>query len=235
MNEQGINEQALRNILTDVVRKVLEGQCGLGQNPCGCAPATGGMSAEAIPVEISARHVHLSTADAMALFGEVLRPDRPLSQPGQYLSTARVRLIGPKGVMDNVAVLGPSRNASQVEISKTDARILGINPPVRQSGDIKDTPGIILASPTGIVGMETGVMVASRHIHMHTDDARRFGLKDKDMVDVRLNTERSMILEHVLVRVSDEFKLAMHIDADEGNSSGWKSGATGTIMGFSRG
>lgn len=227
MNGQALSEQAIKDILTGVVRKVLAEDRG--------GPATGGaLSAEAIPVEISARHAHLSTDDAMTLFNEVLRPDRPLSQPGQFLSTARVRLIGPKGVMDNVAVLGPSRNVSQVEISKTDARTLGINPPVRQSGDIKDTPGIILASPTGIVGLESGVIIASRHIHMNTNDARRFGLKDKDMVDVRLDTERPMILENVLVRVSDDFKLAMHIDADEGNSSGWKSGTTGTILGLSR-
>lgn len=230
MNEQSFNEQAIRNIVTEVVRKALaaDGCCAAHS-----ATPQGHMSAGPIPVEISARHAHLSTEDALALYGEVLRPDRPLSQPGQYLSTARVRLIGPKGVMDNVAVLGPSRSVSQVEISKTDARTLGINPPVRQSGDIKDTPGVILASATGIVGLECGVIVASRHIHMHTDDARRFGLKDKDMVDVRLETERPMVLEHVLVRVSDDFKLAMHIDADEGNSCGWKPGATGTIIGFS--
>lgn len=227
MNEQGINEQAIRNILTDVVRKALAGQCGI-------VPAHAEDAVPVVPVEISARHAHLSNGDAMALYGEVLRPDRPLSQPGQFLSTARVRLIGPKGVMDNVAVLGPARQVSQVEISRTDARTLGINPPVRQSGDIRDTPGIILASPTGIVGLECGVIVASRHIHMHSDDARRWGFKDKDMVDVRLDTERPMILENVLVRVADDFTLAMHIDADEGNSSGWKPGATGSILGFSR-
>lgn len=226
MNTQ-MNEQVLKDILAGVVRKVLTQECA-------SSPAAA-MNAGPIPVEISARHAHLSVADAMTLFGEALRPDRPLSQPGQFLSTGRVRLIGPKGVMDNVAVLGPARSVSQVEISRTDARSLGIAPPVRQSGDIDGTPGIILASSTGIVGLECGVIVASRHIHMHTDDARRFGLKDKDMVDVRLETERPMILENVLVRVSDDFKLAMHIDADEGNSSGWKPGTTGTIIGRSRG
>lgn len=227
MNTQVMNEQALKDLLAGVVRKVLTQECG--------EFAATAMNAGPIPVEISARHAHLSVSDALTLFGEALRPDRPLSQPGQFLSTGRVRLIGPKGVMDNVAVLGPARDVSQVEISRTDARALGINPPVRQSGDIKDTPGIILASATGIVGLDCGVIVASRHIHMHTDDARRFGLKDKDMVDVRLDTERPMILENVLVRVSDNFKLAMHIDADEGNSAGWKPGATGMIIGLSRG
>lgn len=234
MNEQGFNEQAVRNIITEVVRQALAGKTLPGQCAAPCAARAENTAGHVVPVEISARHAHLSTEDALALYGEVLRPDRPLSQPGQYLSTARVRLIGPKGVMDNVAVLGPSRSVSQVEISRTDARSLGINPPVRQSGDIAGTPGIILASATGIVGLECGVMVASRHIHMHTDDARRFGLKDKDMVDVRLDTERPLVLEHVLVRVSDDFKLAMHIDADEGNSCGWKPGTTGTILGLSR-
>ena len=228
MNEQAISEQTIKTILADVVRKVVAEQCaGHAQH--------GEMHEGPIPVEISARHVHLSNEDAITLFGEALRPERPLSQPGQFLSTGRVRLIGPKGVMDKVAVLGPSRGSSQVEISKTDARILGINPPVRQSGDINETPGVILTSATGIVGLEKGVIVASRHIHMSTGDARRFGLHDRDMVDVRLETERPMTLENVLVRVSDDFKLAMHIDADEGNSAGWKPGTTGYIIGHSRG
>ena len=227
MNNQALNEQTVRTILADVVRKALTAQ---GTQAC-----CGQMHAGPIPVEISARHAHLSNDDAIALFGEALRPERPLSQPGQFLSSGRVRLIGPKGVMDKVAVLGPARSVSQIELSKTDARILGINPPVRQSGDTKDTPGIVLASTTGIVGLESGVIVAARHIHMHTDDAERFGLKDKDKVAVRLDTERPMILEDVLVRVSDSFKLAMHIDADEGNSAGWKPGVTGVIVRRSRG
>lgn len=223
-----MNEQAIKDIVTDVVRKVLTEQCASsGREET--------MNAGPIPVEISARHVHLSVEDALSLYGEALRPERPLSQPGQFLCVERVRLIGPKGVMDKVAVLGPARSVSQIELSKTDARILGINPPVRQSGDTKDTPGIVLASTTGIVGLESGVIVAARHIHMHTDDAERFGLKDKDKVAVRLDTERPMILEDVLVRVSDAFKLAMHIDADEGNSAGWKPGVTGVIVRRTRG
>ena len=120
MNNQALNEQTVRTILADVVRKALTAQ---GTQAC-----CGQMHAGPIPVEISARHAHLSNDDAIALFGEALRPERPLSQPGQFLSSGRVRLIGPKGVMDNVAVLGPSRGVSQVEISKTDARILGIDP-----------------------------------------------------------------------------------------------------------
>jgi len=185
----------------------------------------------AIPVELSARHVHLSERDAIALFGAPLTPVRELSQPGQFVCKERVRLIGPKGVMDNVAVLGPSRDRSQVEISKTDARILGVDAPVRQSGDTAGTPGIILASEQGIVGLEEGLIVASRHIHMSPEDARHFCVRDNDLVNVRLESERPVILEDVLVRVHEQFRLAVHIDPDEGNSAGWKDGVTGRIVG----
>jgi len=124
-----------------------------------------------IPVELSARHAHLSEKDTIDLFGAPLTKARELSQPGQFLCEERVRLIGPKGVIDNVAILGPSRGRSQIEISKTDARILGVDVPVRQSGHIAGTPGIILASQAGIVGLEEGLIVADRHIHMDPDDA----------------------------------------------------------------
>ncbi len=185
---------------------------------------------EPIPVELSARHVHLSEHDALELFGKPLTPVRELSQPGQFLAEERVRLIGPKGVMDNVAVLGPARSASQVEISNTEARTLGIKAPVRQSGDIAGTPGIILASQTGIVGLEEGVIVAARHIHMSPEDGDKYGVKDKDRVCVRLESERPVILEDVVVRVNPEFKLAMHIDPDEGNSAGWNKSVIGKIV-----
>lgn len=224
-----MNEQVMKDVLEGVIRNVI-GELA-GRAPA--SPACGG-SGEAIPVELSARHVHLSEEDAIALFGAPLTPARDLSQPGQFLCKERVRLIGPKGVMDNVAVLGPSRGKSQVEISKTDARILGVNAPVRQSGDLDGTPGIILTSDTHIVGLEEGVIIAARHIHMSTEDAKRFGVSDNDLVCVRLGTERPLILEDVLVRVSDKFKLAMHIDPDEGNGSGWKNGVTGIIVGKGR-
>ncbi len=193
------------------------------------APA-GPDSNDEIPVELSARHVHLSEKDAYELFGGPLTNVRALSQPGQFLCEERVRLIGPKGVIDNVAVLGPVRGHSQVEISKTDARILGTVVPVRQSGDINGTPGIILASQTGIVGLEEGLIVAGRHIHMTPHDAIRFGVSDKDMVSVHLNSERPVILEDVLVRTNDNFELAMHIDLDEGNGSGWDKNVYGRII-----
>ena len=223
-----MDERALRDIVEGVVRQVIvQMHCPQAEPADGAACADSGI---AIPVELSARHVHLSEADAVALFGGPLTPARELSQPGQFLCKERVRLIGPRGVMDNVAVLGPSRGASQVEISRTDARILGVDAPVRQSGDIAGTPGIILASQTGIVGLEEGLIVAARHIHMAPDDARRLGVADKDLVSVRLDGERPLILEDVLVRVHESFRLAMHIDPDEGNSSGWNTKVSGIIV-----
>ncbi len=221
-----MNEKAIEEILGGVIRNVLSEL--KGQSP---VSAAGLNTTDSIPVELSARHVHLSEADAVELFGHALTPVRELSQPGQFLAKERVRLIGPKGVMDNVAVLGPSRDSSQVEVSKTDARILGVDAPVRQSGDVAGTPGIILASQTGIVGLEEGVIVASRHIHMSPADASRFGVADSDKVSVHLDSDRPVTLEEVLVRVGDSFNLAMHIDPDEGNSSGWNSQVTGRIVG----
>lgn len=218
-----MNEQALMDIVQGVVKSVLAGM----------PPATDACShaVDPVPVELSARHAHLSEQDALTLFGAPLTPVRELSQPGQFLCKERVRLIGPKGVMDNVAVLGPSRASSQVEISRTDARALGIEAPVRQSGDTTGTPGIILASQSGVVGLEEGVIVASRHIHMSPEDAARFGVSDQSKVRVRLDGERPLILEDVLVRVHPQFRLALHIDSDEGNSFGWKPGAVGHLVG----
>jgi putative phosphotransacetylase len=221
-----MNEKAIKDTLEGILKNVLE------QLACQATEARVCSSGDdAIPVELSARHIHLSEKDVMALFGGPLTPVRDLSQPGQFLCKERVRLIGPKAVIDNVAVLGPARGNSQVEISKTDARILGTETPVRQSGDVAGTPGIILASQTGIVGLEEGLIVAARHIHMTPEDAKRFGVSDGDMVSVRLDGERPVILEDVVVRVSDTFSLAMHIDLDEGNSSGWNASVSGRIIG----
>lgn len=224
-----MNENAIREILEGVVRNVLAGQ----QCPAPRSVSCPGGDAR-IPVELSARHAHLSEADALALFGAPLTPARELSQPGEFLCKERLRLIGPRGVIDNVAVLGPARKSSQVEISKTDARSLGIDAPVRQSGDVEGTPGVILASETNVVALEKGLIVASRHIHMTPEDARRLCVADKDLVSVRIESERPVILEDVLVRVSPGFKLSMHIDFDEGNGSGWNKTVYGVITGRSR-
>lgn len=216
-----MDEQAIRSLVEGIVRNAVR-----APSRAPVCPVDGG----AIPVELSARHAHLREEDALTLFGGPLTPLRELSQPGQFLAKERVRLIGPKGVMDNVAVLGPSRGRSQVEISRTDARMLGAEAPVRQSGDIGGTPGIILVSQTGIVGLEEGLIIAMRHIHMTPEDARRFCTADGDLVSVRIEGERPLILEDVLVRVHQSFRLALHIDLDEGNGSGWKSGISGRIV-----
>jgi propanediol utilization protein len=220
-----MNEKIIRDILEKVVRDVL--MEAAETPPSSPESATEG---DPIAVEISARHVHLSEKDALALFGAPLTPAKDLSQPGQFVCKERVRLIGPRGVIDNVAILGPARSSSQVEISKTDARALGTEAVVRQSGDITGTPGVILASQTGIVGLKEGAIVAARHILMTPEDARRFTVADNDRVSVRINGDRPVILEDVIVRVSDNFRLAMHIDSDEGNSAGWKTGVSGKIM-----
>ena len=175
---------------------------------------------QSIPVELSGRHVHLGEGDAHALFGTPLTPVQELSQPGQYVCKERVRLVGPKGVLDNVAVLGPARSATQIEISLTDARILGMDVPIRQSGDIEGTPGIILTSGRKIIGIEQGVIVAGRHIHMSPADAERFNVKDRQLVCVRMDGKRPAIFRDVLVRVHKDFRLAMHIDFDEANGCG---------------
>jgi len=183
-----------------------------------------------IPVELSARHVHLSAADVATLFGHNLTDVRELSQPGQFLCKERVKLIGPRGEIENIAVLGPARGRTQVEISFTDARILGARPPVRQSGDVVGSAGIQVATERATITLDEGLIVAARHIHMHPDDAQRFGVKDKDMVRVQVGDVRKLTFEDILVRVNPDYRLAMHIDFDEGNACGWVSGMTGELL-----
>ena len=183
-----------------------------------------------IPVEVSGRHVHLSSEAAEKLFGGPLTPVRELSQPGQFLCKERVRLIGPRGMLENIAVLGPVRSESQVEVSLTDARELGVNLPVRPSGDVSGTPGIMIASESACLELRQGLIAAQRHIHMTPADAVRFKVADKDVVNVRAGSGRPVVFEDVLVRVSDSYRLAMHIDFDEGNACGWAPGDNGRII-----
>lgn len=183
-----------------------------------------------IPVELSARHVHLSAADAEKLFGGGLTMVRELSQPGQFLCQERVCLLGPSGRLDNVAVLGPARGQTQVEISLSDARILGVTPPLRQSGDTAGSAGIQIASERATIDLSEGLLVPGRHIHMQPQDALRFGVRDRDYVQVRVGAERALVFEQVLVRVNENYRLAMHVDFDEGNACGWSSGTTGSLM-----
>lgn len=174
-------------------------------------------------LETSARHVHVSQKDLETLFGKgaELTVKKELSQPGQYASEQRVDVVGPKKTLTGVSILGPVRPATQVEISLTDARSIGVVVPIRESGDIAGSAGCKLVGPAGEVEITEGVIAAKRHIHMTTADAAELGVQDKQIVAVRVKSEeRSLIFEDVVVRVSDKFGLAMHIDTDESNAAG---------------
>lgn len=183
-----------------------------------------------IELEASGRHVHVTEAQAMQLFGHRLTPDRPLSQPGQYLAKERVSVIGPKGRFDNVAVLGPERKEAQVEVSLTDARQLGVNPPVRASGSVDGSPGVQILGPLGSVSLSQGVIAAKRHIHMTPEDAARMGVKDKQIVKLQVYTARPLIFEDVLVRVHKDYATFVHLDYDEANACGFQKGDLGRIL-----
>jgi propanediol utilization protein len=183
-----------------------------------------------VELEASGRHVHVTKQQAISLFGHPLTPKRPLSQPGQYLSNERVTLVGPKGQIANVAVLGPERKAGQVEISLTDGRLLGIDAPVRLSGDVKNSPGILLRGDKGCVPLEEGVIAAKRHIHLTPEDAERFGVADKQTVKLRTYTARPVVFEDVAVRVSPDFASYVHLDYDEANGCGFQKGDLGRIL-----
>ena len=183
-----------------------------------------------VELEASGRHVHVTKEQAQELFGHPLTPKRPLSQPGQYLANERVTVIGPKGEFQNVAVLGPERKAGQVEISLTDARTLGVEAPVRLSGDVKGSPGILLRGEKGCVTLPEGVIAAQRHIHLTPEDARKFGVTDKQTVRLKTYTARPVVFEDVAVRVSPDFASYVHLDYDEANACGFQKGDLGRIL-----
>ena len=183
-----------------------------------------------IEMEASGRHVHVTKEQAMKLFGHGLTPDRPLSQPGQWVAKERVTVVGPKGAFHNVAVLGPERKEGQVEISLTDGRVLGLQPPIRPSGNVEGSPGALLRGSCGEVKLERGVIAAQRHIHITPQDAERFGVKDKQIVKLQTYTDRPLIFGDVLVRVSDDFATRVHLDFDEANACGYKTADLGRIL-----
>ncbi|MGG4034569.1 phosphate propanoyltransferase [Paenibacillus cisolokensis] len=189
--------------------------------------------AKLVPVGVSARHIHLSREHVEALFGPgyELTVMKPLSQPGQFAANETVEVVGPKGSFPKVRILGPARSATQLEISRTDAYAIGIDAPVRESGDIAGTPGITIKGPAGELAIEQGVIVAARHIHFHTTDAERWGIADKQRLKVRVGGERGLVFEQVIARVSPDFALDMHIDTDEANAAGVQSGDTAEIIG----
>ena len=183
-----------------------------------------------VELEASGRHVHVTAEQAKALFGHPLTPQRPLSQPGQYLAQERVTVIGPKGEFRNVAVLGPERKEGQVEISLTDGKQLGIDAPVRLSGDVRNTPGAVLVGSQGRVTLPQGVIAAKRHIHLTPEAAQQFGVRDKQTVKLRTFTDRPLIFDDVVVRVSPDFAPYAHLDYDEANACGFHKGDLGRIV-----
>ena len=183
-----------------------------------------------VELEASGRHVHVTKEQSQILFGHPLTPQRPLSQPGQYLAKERVTIVGPKGEYTNVAVLGPERKAGQVEISLTDARTLGVKAPLRLSGDVRNTPGIMLKGERGTATLSEGVIVAQRHIHLTPEDAKKFGVQDKQAVKLQTYTARPVIFEDVAVRISPDFASYVHLDYDEANACGFQKGDLGRIL-----
>jgi len=186
-----------------------------------------------IPVAVSARHVHLSQATIQALFGpeHVLQVKCMLSQPGQFAAVETVSLVGPRGQLDHVRVLGPPRDADQVEVSRSDEITLGIDAPLRVSGDLRQTPGIELVGPAGRVHIDHGVVMPVRHIHMSPDDAGRLGVRDGQRVRVAVDSDgRDLVFADVAVRVSPKFRLELHLDTDEGNAAGASHGATAKLL-----
>ena len=183
-------------------------------------------------VETSARHVHLSEADLKILLGEgnELTVKKMLSQPGQFASNERIDLVGPKNTIKNVLILGPVRKATQVEISLTDARALGVKALIRESGDIAGTFGIKLVGPAGEVEITEGVIAAKRHVHLDTATANEMGLSDKQIVSVKVEGERGLTFGEVVVRVNDNFAPAVHLDTDEANAAALSGEVFGEII-----
>ena len=205
-------------IVAEIVSRVM---AGLGTE------STSG-SNDTVPVGVSNRHIHLSTADLETLFGKgyELTPIKDLSQPGQFACKETLTIVGPSlRPIENVRVLGPVRKASQVEISRTDSFTLKVKPPVRESGDIAGSAPVTIIGPKGVVTLKEGCIIANRHIHMSTDEGAAFGLVDGQYVDVEVNGERRTKFYDVQVRVHKDFRLEMHIDTDDANAAGIGNGA----------
>jgi putative phosphotransacetylase len=183
------------------------------------------MNKKLVPTGLSNRHCHLSQADIDVLFGEghQLTNMKDLKQPGQFACEEKITVTGPKGSL-TMRVLGPARNQSQIEVSLTDGFALGVKPPVRGSGNLVGSPGGKLVGPKGEVEISEGIIAAARHIHMHTTDGERFGIKDKDVVDVEVSGDRGVVFKNVLARVNEAFALEFHVDIDEGNAAGLRNG-----------
>ncbi len=185
-----------------------------------------------IPVEVSARHCHLSKQDLEKLFGlgHELKKIKQLSQPSDFAAEESAAIKSYSNVLENIRIVGPVRESTQVEISKTDALKLGVDVPIRLSGDISGTPGITLIGPEGKIELKEGLIIAQRHLHCATDEAKKLKLKNGQTVSVRINSERPVIFENVIVRVKDDYKLCLHLDTDEGNAAGINKTGEGFIV-----
>jgi putative phosphotransacetylase len=212
-----MKEQELVSLIRDTTLKVLEQQKGNAHNE--------------IPIAVSNRHIHLSQIAVDRLFGKdyQLTKLKDLSQPGQYAAKETVTLIGPKGKLQKVRVLGPARGDTQAEISLTDGYSIGQVPPIRDSGDIEGTPGITIQGPKGQMKIDKGLICAARHIHMHTTDAEKFNVENGERVQVQVDGVRGVTFDQVLIRVSERYALEMHIDTDEANAAQIKNGQLGVI------
>jgi putative phosphotransacetylase len=185
-----------------------------------------------IPIEVSARHIHLTREHLETLFGESyeLKKLKDLSQPGQFAAEETLKITGPRGSMEKVRLIGPCRDHSQVEISLTDARVLGIEPPIRESSKIAGSAGLKITGPSGEVNLLEGAIIAQRHIHLDPESAGEYGLKSGDIVSVKIEGPRSLTFNEVVIRVDSNFKTAMHIDTDEANAAGVGEGNNSGVL-----
>ncbi|WP_027415020.1 phosphate propanoyltransferase [Aneurinibacillus terranovensis] len=211
-----MNQQAIESIVEEVVNQLMKNHS----------------SQKSIPIAVSARHCHLSKTDLEALFGErfELTKKADLYQLGQFAANETVTIIGTRGSIPNVRILGPTRNLTQVEISKTDAIKLGLNPPIRESGDIKGSSPITILGPKGSIYLKEGLIIAQAHIHMNPQDADYYNVKNGEYVRISTENERPITFEKILIRVSPKYRLEMHIDTDEANACLITTGEKGNLI-----
>lgn len=185
-----------------------------------------------VPVGLSNKHLHVCAADLETLFGKgyQLTPTKDLVQPGQYACEEKVEIVGPKGSLKGVRILGPCRPETQVELAMTDARTIGVNAPVKESGKLEGTPGVKIVGPAGTVDIDHGAIVALRHVHLSPAQAIEAGVKDKQMVSLKFEGERGLVFDNVLVRSGEGHFLEIHLDTDEGNAGGIVNGQMGEII-----
>lgn len=185
-----------------------------------------------VPIGVSNRHIHLSAEDLEALFGSghELHPEKMLRQPGHFAAAEKVDVVGPKSTIKGVRVLGPLRSQTQLELSLTDARVLGVEIPIRESGKLNDTPGIELVGPAGSVQISSGAIAAQRHVHLSPEQAKEAGVKSGQFVRLRIPGERGLVFENVLVRSGEGHEKEVHLDTDEANAAGLKNGMEVEIL-----